>query len=182
MNKFTPEQIDDIKKAKSKIAASIRAKLLDPLITNEVHDLLLHNSVLSGGAIASIILNEKVNDFDLYFKSDVPMNTFTKIMSYKHNQAMIKEATTSYGTGKLVTACATTLLNDIQVITMQLSSDRNKSFDFVHCLPYYDLNEDKLYISPKEYQCIVTKKLVVNNPESLTDRRINKYKERGWQL
>lgn len=183
MNKFTPEQIEDIKSTKMKIGNAIRTKLLDPLVTNELHDLILNNCVLSGGAIASVFLKEKINDFDLYFKSKEAMDTFNKLMQHKHNQTIIKDGDAKYGAGtKLITPRATTLINDIQIITMQLSSDRNATFDFVHCRPYYDLKDDALFISPKEYKCIVTKHLVVNCAETLTDKRIEKYKARGWTL
>lgn len=183
MDKFTPEQIEDIKRAKSKLAAGLRSKLLDPLITDEIHNLILHNCVLSGGATASILLNETPNDYDLYFKNKEAMATFNKLMEYKSYRAMIKDADAKYGPGhKLVTPRATTLFNDLQVITMMLDEDRVATFDFIHCRPYYDLEEDKLYISPKEYRSIVMKKMIVNNPENLTDKRINKFKERGWTL
>lgn len=183
MNKFTPEQIEDIKRVKTKLSSALRSKMLDPLITSEVHDLILHNCVLSGGATASIMLNEPINDFDLYFKNKEAMAKFNKLMEYKSYRGMIKDADAKYGPGhKLVTPRATTLFNDLQLITMMLDEDRHATFDFVHCRPYYDIDEDKFYISPKEYQCIVTKKLVVNNPETLTDKRINKFKERGWTL
>lgn len=182
MEKFTQDQVDHIKSVKVKLSSALRAKLLDPMITNEMHDLILHNCVLSGGATASVILKEKINDFDLYFKNKEAMDKFKKLLEFKGNQAMVKDAEVKYGGHKLITIHATTLFNDLQVITMMLSEDRNKNFDFVHCRPYYDIDEDKFYISFKEYECILNKKLIVNSPESLTDKRIAKFKERGWTL
>jgi hypothetical protein len=83
--------------------------------------------------------------------------------------------------GKLITAHATTFDNDIQVITMATSEFRD-TFDFIHCMPWYDIKTGKLHISPAQYEAIKNKKLVLNPKakKKPTARRVEKYVERGW--
>ena len=40
---------------------------LDSITDNDVRELVRKNSFVTGGAIASLLLNEKVNDYDIYF-------------------------------------------------------------------------------------------------------------------
>ena len=104
----------------------------------------------------------------------------------ENNQIEVKEVNPNYMTdlevkGKLITAHATTFKNNVQVITMG-AADMRKTFDYVHCMPWYDIQTNKLYISEYHYNVILEKRLV-RNPECKTPPsayRTHKYTERGW--
>ena len=58
------------------------------------------------------------------------------------------------------------------------------NFDFAHAQTSYDPATDKLYISKKTYEAIMTKTLVPNIPiENIQKYRVKKYLDRGfkWQ-
>jgi hypothetical protein len=130
----------------------------------------------------------KVNDIDLYFKTNEGMTLFQKYMSMKKNQNVIKDSDTTgpYATtllnGKLVTANATTLFNDLQFITLSTFEEQQASFDFIHCKPYLDIKDNKFFISQTQYDSIASMQLVINNKNSLTEKRLKKFKDRGWKL
>lgn len=52
---------------------------LNSITDEEVRDLVKENSILTGGAIASMFLKEKVNDFDFYFRN---METARSVARY----------------------------------------------------------------------------------------------------
>jgi len=185
---FTSDQINLINIAKEKLNKTLTEKLMDPLITSELHNIIIENCVVSGGVTASLMTYSKVNDIDLYFKTVEGMTMFQKYMSMKKNQNVIKDAdaTGPYATtllnGKLVTANATTLFNDLQFITLSTFEEQQASFDFIHCKPYLDINVNKFFISEAQYDSIVGFKLVINNKNSVTEKRLKKFKDRGWKL
>lgn len=185
---FTSDQINLINIAKEKLNKTLTEKLMDPLITSELHNIIIENCVVSGGVTASLMTYSKVNDIDLYFKTVEGMTLFEKYMSMKKNQNVIKDAdvTGPYSVtklaGKLVTANATTLFNDLQFITLSTFEEQQASFDFIHCKPYLDIKENKFFISEAQYDAIVGFKLIVNNNSSVTEKRLKKFKDRGWKL
>jgi hypothetical protein len=185
---FTSDQINLINIAKEKLNKSLTEKLMDPLITSELHHIILNECVVSGGVTASLMTYSKVNDIDLYFKTNEGMTLFQKYMSMKKNQNVIKDSDTTgpYATtllnGKLVTANATTLFNDLQFITLSTFEEQQASFDFIHCKPYLDIKDNKFFISQTQYDSIASMQLVINNKNSLTEKRLKKFKDRGWKL
>jgi hypothetical protein len=185
---FISDQINLINIAKEKLNKSLTEKLMDPLITSELHHIILNECVVSGGVTASLMTYSKVNDIDLYFKTNEGMTLFQKYMSMKKNQNVIKDSDTTgpYATtllnGKLVTANATTLFNDLQFITLSTFEEQQASFDFIHCKPYLDIKDNKFFISQTQYDSIASMQLVINNKNSLTEKRLKKFKDRGWKL
>lgn len=186
---FTSDQINLINIAKEKLNKALTEKLMDPLITSELHNIILENCVVSGGITASLMTYSKVNDIDLYFKTVEGMTLFEKYMSMKKNQNVIKDtdvtgpyATTTLLNGKLVTANATTLFNELQFITLSTFEEQQASFDFIHCKPYLDIKDNKFFISEAQYDSIIEFKLVINNKNSVTEKRLKKFKDRGWKL
>ena len=85
-------------------------------------------------------------------------------------------------TQPLITENAVTLTNDIQFIYLGTADVCRANFDFVHCMPWYDIQTQKLYISEAQFTAIKNKRLVYNlTGESIKDRRIQKYIAKGWQ-
>lgn len=154
----------------------------------------LKNIFISGGCIASLLQGEKVNDYDLYFKTEVVMNDIKMIYTKTSLKEQVEDVSENYREalgedGKLITENAITLKNGIQLITKHFGhpDKLRKTFDYVHCMPYYDFSDDKLYISRQQYDAIINKKLIWNMTE--TDGafpKINghfrelKFKKRGY--
>jgi len=145
------------------------------------------NTILSGGAIVSLLHGEEPNDYDLLFNfthdlsvvmNDVVSKTYSIIP-----ENLIVEKKANYmgeGGGKCVTDWAVTLTNKIQFVFRHASY--RKGFDFIHCMPYYDITRNKLYISQEQLDCIMHKQIKINpnHVQHIEEYRIKKYTDRGW--
>jgi hypothetical protein len=179
-----------IKFVKKEIEKTLSTRLLD--LPSALFTFLSDSSILSGGAIASLMHDEAPNDYDLYLKDNNLITFFNQYVSNMADTAhkdLIKDANEKYYDsvkipGKMVTANATTFKNGIQVITLHASNARN-TFDFVHCMPWYDIGLNKLHISYKQYDAIIHKRLIKNDhgyASPLSQKRIEKYTDRGWRF
>lgn len=78
---------------KGKTIKAALAKKFDAFVSSiedeEVRELVKKNTIITGGAIASMLLGEKVNDFDLYFTN---LETTTRVAQYYVARFHVKEA------------------------------------------------------------------------------------------
>lgn len=189
-NDFLPEEVEKILYAKS----CIHQRLVDfDLTIGKLGRNMVLSYFVSGGCIASILQGEEPKDIDIYFVSqfvaDPIIKLYTTDPSYMGEVADIDEKyrdvpNTPYmlSQGKMVTENAVTLKNGLQLITKHYGTpdEIRQTFDFVHCMPYYDARNDKLYISREQYNCCVNKCLVINNSANLTTWREDKFIKRGY--
>lgn len=143
---------------------------------------------ISGGAIASILLNEAPKDFDVYCRDQKAGDAVRELLTSAYS-SQIKDVDEKYREvdcwkipGKMVTEKSITMNNNMSFIVMNYGEpDKIKaSFDFLHCTPHYDIADDKLYISRAQYDSIKSKTLVVNNPDKIVIHRLEKFTTRGW--
>jgi hypothetical protein len=147
-----------------------------------------HSYFLTGGAIGSLLRSEPPNDWDIYFFDAAYANTIFNLYendpSYQKEVAVLDEKYRNIpgkDGGKLITENATTLQNGLQLIRKHYGEPKNvrTTFDFVHCMPYYDSRDRKLYISQEQFELNVNKKLKSNNP-MFQKHREEKFLKRGW--
>jgi len=153
-----------------------------------LRDFLKNNAILSGGAIPSLMHDETPKDYDLYLRHSHDIAFFRRYVNSDLDKNLIQDADEKYVDvqieGKLVTANATTFKNSIQVITLA-NADSRSTFDFVHCMPWYGISDNKLHISQKQYNAILNKHLIKNehpNAYALSKKRVEKYTARGWSF
>jgi hypothetical protein len=184
-----PIDTEVIQRVKRTINEELMLKRV-PALGHEMHRWIFESTILTGGAISSLILNEEVNDWDLYIKDPKSIAKFSQHIMDENNQLDVKEINPKYMAdteveGKLITAHATTFKNNVQVITMG-AADMRKTFDYIHCMPWYDIVENKLYISEYQYNVIIEKRLV-RNPDCVNQstknriHRAQKFIDRGWK-
>lgn len=192
---FTEAEKIKIKSVKEmiKIETEVFMDTLDEYCSNEVQDKVIQNIFISGGCISCLINGDKVNDYDLYFKDENVMNDIKNLFVKTSLKEQIEDVSENYREvlgqdGKLITENAVTLKNGIQLITKHFGHPDKirKTFDFVHCMPYYNFADDKLYISRVQYDAIVNKKLITlkeNYNPIVGMSREEKFKKRGytWQ-
>ena len=147
--------------------------------------------ILSGGCFASLYRNEEVNDFDLWC-TDVAGALVVEEHLSRYNgldvtgkEIKITDVNPKYNDnfvdGKIVTSNATTLKNKLQFITKVNFEDARNSFDYLHCTIFYDLAQDKLYMSRSQCDSLHDKILIHYNTSMVKDYRRNKFIERGWK-
>lgn len=182
---FTDHQISRIRRVKLVIAEKmIKLRREDYIKTCNTR--VCNYMFLAGGAITSLLQNEEPKDWDLYFKLPEPMaDLAVNLNSYNDKIADIDEKYREvYGLdGKMITNKAITMKDGCSFITMQYGTPEQvkSTFDYVHTMCHYDLSEDKLYISPKQYDACVNKKLIVNNSSVLKVYRKEKFIQRGYK-
>ena len=165
--------------------------LLSLLEQSRVYQLLLNHQFqdsmfITGGAIASLLQKEEINDIDIYFRDGYSMNRAKDLLMKNH--LLIKDIDDSYSNmvtqipGKLVTGNAITCVDGIQLILTIFGTPKEVRyvFDFIHCMPDFDPSNGKLYISKTQYDAIMGKKLIINNAKSYTIDRANKFIKRGY--
>lgn len=145
---------------------------------------------LSGGCFASLLLNEPVKDWDFWCldDADIPdmnrlLETYTKEESEQipvENPAYMEQ----FVDGKIVTVNAITLKNGVQFIKLTNYAKAKESFDFEHCRVSYIPSTDTLYISKRQFDSILDKKLIPTTAGKLVagSTRLEKFYARGWKL
>ena len=148
-----------------------------------------HDYFVSGGCIGSLLRKEVPNDYDVYFITEkagkVVANVYTNDLSYQNEVELVNENyrdASNLPDGRLITENAITLKTKVQLITKHYGTPEEirATFDFVHCKPYYYPWEDKLYISKEQFLLNVGKHLKVNNNDTVTPGRLNKFLNKGW--
>lgn len=180
---FTEDEIKHIKDVKNKIR-----DYLANMESQEWWNGNFNNELyLTGGAIASLLQYEEPKDWDFYTRN---LTTNNALKHWLENIGIdsIADVDEKYKEsvgqdGKMITANAITMSNGASFITMIVGKpdDVRKTFDYVHCTPYYDLATDILHISKMQYVCCNNKLLVENNPKSVKDYRQNKFLQRGYK-
>ena len=186
---FTTAEKTKIMRLKSELAAQFSVKMIaisDNLFQAQVRE----NCIITGGAIASCFHSEKINDIDLYAKDQVSLDTL-KVYILKSMKADIKEMV-HYDLAKvsavapaktpMITDNAVTLKGDLQFVYLGTADQCRPKFDFIHCMPWFDIKTQKLYISRDQYHSIANKELFVNPLGKVKFRRIDKYTKRGWVI
>jgi hypothetical protein len=174
-----------------KLKEDIRKKVTEN--ASGIHDvlrlLLMNDCILSGSSISSIYHGEEPKDYDFWMKP----TPFLKVEAIRQNiielySADIVDISENYGApgakgapALCVTANAITFKNKFQLITLADYYTARKTFDLVHCMPYFDFADDKFFISEQQFRIIQQKKLVPQNPGNIiAPFRIEKFKNRGW--
>ena len=147
---------------------------------------------LSGGAISSIYHGEPANDFDLWAHEENYVKIIADTLSKQDlSNIRIGDTGKEYGssemsrtfreTGKIVTDNAVTLKNRLQFIKLGTLEECRPTFDFAHCMPHYDINLNKLYISKVQWEAIRSKKLVpMRDKDKISNSRKVKLEMKGW--
>ena len=174
----------------TKLKQDIRDKVSQAGEINGVLSLLLMSDcILSGSCISSIYHGEEPKDYDFWLKP----TPFLKVEAIRQNiiekySADILDISENYNApgakgapALCVTANAITFKNKFQLITLADYYTARKTFDLVHCMPYFDFAEDKFVISERQFSIIQQKRLVSQNPGKIIPvYRIEKFKSRGW--
>jgi hypothetical protein len=185
MTIFNESEHRHILDVKNKIQSFVSSCILSPWGLNRDVPLNWGNLYLTGGVIASLLQGEQPKDWDFYFKDELTMKLWKNALLKPDVIKYVAEAKEYYNTliaCKMITTNCITMNNGASFVTMLAGDSKTvrETFDYVHCTPWYDLEERKLYISRQMYDSIMQKKLIVNNAENCKEFRLNKFKKRGY--
>ena len=179
--KFDDLEVVAIQEVKKRIRNGVSKALLP--INHSLRSHLINNCIVTGGCSYSLYFNKDPNDWDLLFKDEISANSFKGYITQHQEDVMdMTEYTGADIKGsKLITANAVTLKNKVQVIDWKW---QRHNFDFIHCMPWYDLKEDKYYIAAAQYDAIKNKQLIARDPDTFkpNDKRLKKWLDRGFTI
>ena len=188
---FTTAEKTKILRLKSELTAQFSVKM-SAISDNLFQALVRENCIITGGAIASCFHSEKINDIDLYAKDQTSLNALKSYIleSMKDNikemkRYDIEDANDPIPPAKthMITNNAVTMKGDLQFVYLDTADQCRLKFDFIHCMPWFDIKTQKLYISRDQYDSIATKMLIRNpHSENVKFRRVDKYINRGWGI
>ena len=188
---FSIAEKTKILRLKSELTAQFSVKM-SAISDNLFQTYVRENCIITGGAIASCFHSEKINDFDLYAKDQSSLNILKsyilvdmkadikemKRYDIEDVDNPIPEAQTH-----MITNNAVTMRGDLQFVYLGTADQCRLKFDFIHCMPWFDIKTQKLYISRDQYDSIATKRLILNqSSEQVKFRRVDKYINRGWGI
>lgn len=172
----------------NKILTSKHNKFVDSIKDDVVKKLVKENSIITGGSIVSMLLNEEVNDFDYYFAD---ANTCFKVAQYfvdqfnKRNNAEIKVTESENGRIKIMvrssgialddgveedkdlflptclSSNAITLSDKVQLV-VRFYGDAEQihtNYDFAHATCYWISKDNNLVLPALALEKIITKEL-----------------------
>jgi hypothetical protein len=187
---FNDDESNQIVFLKAMLYTGFLSKLVE--MPENLASLIKTHGIITGGATSSIYHKSEVNDWDVYLKTEEALEQFKHMVEndilVKSIVADVREEYRNFvgKNGKVITENAVTFKNKVQVITRSIAKESRKNFDFVHCMPYYDLSDDKFYISRNQYESIKNKRIVVNDNYNGTTmgitERVKKYFDRGWAM
>lgn len=159
------------------------------------------NIIVTGGCIASMLLKEKVNDYDIYFRTRELVDRVYKYYKSKTdlhetNMPYVPEDIDIEGVSEDETAKkyepvfftknAITLTGKMQIV-MRFCGDPEEihdNFDFVHCMNYWDSKDRKVTLKKDALEVLLTKELTyVGSLYPLCSIiRTRKFIQRGWTI
>lgn len=176
---------------------------------DELVEKLRKHTIITGGCIVSMLLNEDVNDYDIYFETDVIAREVAEYYVGKVDDKTRKEIfdikvidedrlillNTDMGCYKVekvdgkyapvfFTDNAITLKDGIQLI-IRFTGDPttiHSNYDYVHATSYWHSADGKLVLHPEALESILTKELryVGSKYPVSSIIRMRKFIARGW--
>ena len=145
-----------------KLLTGVMNNLIDSVTDDEIKNLIKDTSFITGGCIPSMLMDEYVNDYDIYFRAQ---NYVEPVKKYYEKQPLAKEIFTERGKKvflpKLITENAINLTDKIQIIVKFFGNPEEviQHFDWQHIKSYFSL-KDGLVLTNDVYKLIVEKELV----------------------
>ena len=149
-----------------------------------INDFRQNNVMIAGGAITSIFTNNKINDYDLYFRSTNEYDYINKLLLNKEGFKSI-----------VSTQSAETYKNNEKNITIQLiklermffdnPEDTIKEFDYSVCMGAYDFKTDSFVFDKNFIKHNAQKRLVYNincKYPICALYRLKKYMKKGYEI
>jgi hypothetical protein len=177
---FSGTELKEIYAAKDYVLGMLSKSLVSTLKPKNPDSM-----VITGGCFASFLQGDVLKDIDIYYLELDPAEEAsikTAIMIHYRNFKMGK---TEYFKNQHIKSVYTTddgVPTPPQFMFTDYTNrqDLVASFDYKHCCA--SMQDGKLYITRTIYDAIKKKKLVVNNPEAISDYRLNKFIQRGYTI
>jgi len=167
-----------------KLLAGVMNNFLESINDSEIKTIIKERSYITGGCIPSMLMDEFVNDYDIYFYSKEDAN---RVKIYFENN--LKNRDEKFHV-KLITENAINLSDKIQLIIKFIGDPVfvTERFDWQHIKSYFYFDKTvekyKLVLTENVYQLICEKELVYTGSDYPLSSlmRLKKYIKKGWSV
>lgn len=170
-----------IKRRLGKVIGDWVKSITDEQLARQVKE----NVFVTGGSIVSMLLNEPVNDYDVYCRSESIKNRLARYYEGIVDHKKAVEDKEEYEPVH-ISDNAITLKGKIQIITRFYGSPRevHRQFDFVHCTCYWKSWDKELVLPQKALTSILTRELrYVGSIYPICSMvRMRNYISKGWSI
>jgi len=157
--------------------------LLRDLDDKLVEVLKENGAMIVGGAIRSVFTGDKINDYDIFFKSEEDLQTV-----YHYLSGLKKEYKDMSMTSNAYSFFRKKNKTRIQLIRVFIFKDVNDifgKFDFTVCMGAYDVSHSEFIFGERFFRDNSSKRLVINLETEYplnTMLRIRKYLKKGYRI
>jgi len=189
----------------------IHAQWVASIEDEDVKILAERHSIITGGAIVSLLQGEEPKDYDIYFRYPETTLSIAKYyidkyapdnVSIENIDGRIKIVIPSSGHIKIpeekkkkkepiyhpvfMSSNAIMLSDKIQIIVRFYGEPAaiHDTFDYIHCCNYWDSCDKRLVLNPKALESIINKYLIYTGSRYpvCSLLRIRKFLKRGWTI
>ena len=165
-----------------KLLTGVMNNFLESINDPDIRNIIKERSYITGGSISCMLIDEYVNDYDIYFYNKEDAD---KVKTYFETK-ILKTSSDDKFKVKLITDNAINLSDKIQLIIKFVGEPKEVTdkFDFKHIKSYYDCNTQKLHLTNDVYQLVCEKELVYTGSEYPLSSlfRLKKYIKKGWNV
>lgn len=131
-----------------KLLTGVMNNFLESINNSEIKNIIKERSYITGGCIPSMLMDEFVNDYDIYFYTKEDADRVKNYFENNHT----KNKDDKFHV-KLITENAINLSDKIQLITKFWGDPSfvTEEFDWAHIKSWYSVKEKKLYLTPDIY-------------------------------
>ena len=179
---------------------------IDSIEDPSLRDLVRDNAIVAGGAIASVIQDDKPKDYDIYFRTKGCLKEVVKYYAYRNKYIIPDYIVESAQKGEpffwsrrrekgqklspytviCYSSNAITLTGRIQIVTCSYGDPEEVSgnFDYLHSQGVYDYRDDRIIVTDEIVDAMKRKRLVYTGSAyplaSLI--RMRKFIRRGYSI
>lgn len=181
-----------------KLLKGVMNKLVESIKDNEVREHIVKYSFITGGCIPSMIVDEYVNDYDIYLTNSLSANVVLNYYKQFHkpifndkqnnihiNDIFVYDDKTLFHP-KLITENSINLSDKVQIVIKYYGEPKDlvDKFDWKHIKSYYVYSDNTLNIHPDTYRLIVEKELVYTGSDYPLSSllRTRKFIKKGWTI
>lgn len=167
-----------------KLLQGVMNNLLKSITSEKIKTILTERSFITGGCIPSMLLDEFVNDFDIYLIVQEDADTIKKYYESLEVNELDLKGTKVY-LPKLITDNSVNLTDKVQIILKFCGqpADIVAKFDWKHIKSWWCCNNG-LHLCDDVYKLIVEKDLVYTGSEFPLSSvlRLRKFIKKGWHV